>query len=264
MTEMTASPKERISVLRNSHDRLDTVLNGLEPSQLTGPSYCSDWTIAQVLSHLGSGAEIFSLITEAVVNDTEPPGREMFPSIWDAWNAKEPAQQAADYKGADEALLEQLESIDEERLAALKISMFGMDLDAATFVTMRLSEHSLHGWDIAVSLDPTLRLAPEAAAILVDSFAQRAPMAAKPTGESLRVLIETTDPKRTFLLSVDEKATVEEDPDSNSRQGAGSLAIPSEALVRLVAGRLDADHTPTEVRADGVVLDQLRAVFPGF
>jgi hypothetical protein len=34
--------------------------------------------------------------------------------------------------------------------------------------------------------------------------------------------------------------------------------------VRLVYGRLDAEHTPAAVETDGVDLDQLRAVFPGF
>jgi hypothetical protein len=34
-------------------------------------------------------------------------------------------------------------------------------------------------------------------------------------------------------------------------------------LLRLVYGRLDADHTP-EVITDGIDLDRLRAVFPGF
>jgi hypothetical protein len=34
--------------------------------------------------------------------------------------------------------------------------------------------------------------------------------------------------------------------------------------VRLVYGRLDAEHTPGSVKADGVDLDVLRSVFPGF
>jgi hypothetical protein len=37
----------------------------------------------------------------------------------------------------------------------------------------------------------------------------------------------------------------------------------AEAFIRLVYGRLDADHTPRSVRADGVDLGTLRATFPG-
>ena len=42
-----------------------------------------------------------------------------------------------------------------------------------------------------------------------------------------------------------------------------TLHLPAEAFVRLVYGRLDADHTPHRVQADGLDLDDLRKVFPG-
>ena len=44
---------------------------------------------------------------------------------------------------------------------------------------------------------------------------------------------------------------------------APSLTPPTEALVRLVYGRLDPEHPPASVSAEGVDLDLLRAVFPG-
>jgi hypothetical protein len=43
----------------------------------------------------------------------------------------------------------------------------------------------------------------------------------------------------------------------------GQLTIPAEAFIRLLAGRLDPDHTPA-VTATGVGLDRLRRMFPGF
>ena len=59
---MEASPGPWISALRHSHDRLRASVEPLGPDQLTQRSYPSEWTIAQVLSHLGSQAEIFGLI----------------------------------------------------------------------------------------------------------------------------------------------------------------------------------------------------------
>jgi hypothetical protein len=41
------------------------------------------------------------------------------------------------------------------------------------------------------------------------------------------------------------------------------LTLPGEAFVRLIYGRLDADHTPAPIDAEGVDLDDLRAAFPG-
>ena len=61
---MEASADPWISALRHSHDRLRASVEPLSPDQLTQRSYPSEWTIAQVLSHLGSQAEIFGLMLE--------------------------------------------------------------------------------------------------------------------------------------------------------------------------------------------------------
>jgi hypothetical protein len=45
---------------------------------------------------------------------------------------------------------------------------------------------------------------------------------------------------------------------------AATVTLPAEALIRLVYGRLDPDHTPAEVSVSGVDLNALRAVFQGF
>ena len=65
IVDMEPSPGPWISALRHSHDRLRAGVEPLGPDQLTQRSYPSEWTIAQVLSHLGSQAEIFGLVLEA-------------------------------------------------------------------------------------------------------------------------------------------------------------------------------------------------------
>ena len=62
---MQTSPDPWISALRHSHDRLQALVDPLGQDQLKQRSYASEWSIAQVLSHLGSGAEIFGLFLEA-------------------------------------------------------------------------------------------------------------------------------------------------------------------------------------------------------
>lgn len=251
------------SALRGSHDRIEALLGTLDPDQLSGPSYCKDWTIAQVLSHLGSGAEIFSLMLKASLEEKDPPGPAEFPAIWDSWNSKTPETQAADFLGADEALIEQIEGLDDDRIEAFHLALFGMDLDAGTFFGMRESEHALHSWDVAVAVDPAARLSQDAVDLLVDAIAMRVERTAKPVEKPLELLIETTGPKRSFLLSVGEKATMQADPPEPDGDVA-RLEIPSEALIRLFAGRLDPDHTPEGISAVGVTLEELRVAFPGF
>src|SRR6516225_630176 len=92
----TESLDPRIAALRTSHDRLVSIAGPLTPGQLRGRGYPSEWTIAQVLSHLGSGAEIGLLTLDAGLAGAEPPSRELFPAIWDRWNNMTPDEQAAE------------------------------------------------------------------------------------------------------------------------------------------------------------------------
>ena len=100
---MQTSPEPWIGALRHSHDRLQALVGPLGQDQLEQRSYASEWSIAQVLSHIGSGAEIFGLFLEAGLAGQDPPGRDAFGPIWNTWNAKDPQAQAADGLRADEA-----------------------------------------------------------------------------------------------------------------------------------------------------------------
>jgi hypothetical protein len=64
-----------------------------------------------VLSHLGSGAEIFSRYVDAGVTGGDPPAPDEFKPIWEAWNARSPEDQAARSVAASEALVTQIESL---------------------------------------------------------------------------------------------------------------------------------------------------------
>jgi len=98
---METSPDPWIGALRHSHDRLQALVEPLGQDQLEQRSYASEWSIAQVLSHLGSQAEIFGLFLAAGLAGQDPPGREEFMPIWDSWNAKDPQAQASDALRAD-------------------------------------------------------------------------------------------------------------------------------------------------------------------
>jgi uncharacterized protein (TIGR03083 family) len=258
-----------IKALRNSCNHLAALIDDLDVAALTGPSYCDDWTVAQVLSHLGSGAEIFSLMIEAGLAGEDPPGSDIFSPIWDAWNSKSPDLQAADCKGADEALVEQIESLDGRQLDNFHLSMFGMEVDATRLVGMRLSEHSLHSWDVEVARDPSATLAIDATTLLIDVLSARVARSAKPVGGPMTVRIETTAPPRSFLLRVDDAVSLDEGRGSanggvGADGGPANLTLPGEALLRLVSGRLDDEHLPADMSLEGVTLGELRGVFPGF
>jgi uncharacterized protein (TIGR03083 family) len=261
---MESSPAPWISALRHSHDRLRAGVQPLGPDQLVQPSYCSDWSIAQVVSHLGSQAEIFGLWLDAGLSGQDPPGREEFPPIWDRWNAKGPKEQVADGLRADQDTAARFESLGADQLARLRLQLFGMDLDAVGLARMRLSEHAMHTWDIAVALDPAAKVAPDAVTLLIDTLGQVAGRSATPDGRRRKVRVLTSEPDRQFTLQTGDAVTLTlSDDEFVPETGLSELRLPAEAFLRLAYGRLDPAHTPPTNSA-GVDLDELRALFPGF
>lgn len=250
-----------MAALRHSHDALRANVEPLDEDRLRQRSYCSDWSIAQVLSHLGSGAEIFSIFLEAGLTGTEPPGADTFPPIWQAWNERTPQAQATDALAADEALVKRLESLSPVERDTIRLQLFGMDLDADGLTRIRLGEHAVHSWDVAVALDPAATVAADAVSLLLDSLGPLIARAGQPAASAQAIHVTTSSPERAFVLETGDPVRLE--PADGANDAGPRLRLPAEALIRLVYGRLDAAHTPP-VEADGVDLDDLRRMFPGF
>jgi uncharacterized protein (TIGR03083 family) len=261
---MEQDPRVWIATLRNSHERLAALVSPLTPEQLREPAYPTEWSIAQVLSHLGSGAEIALLMLPAALGQGEPVDRDAFPPIWDVWNAKSPDDQAADGLSADEKHIRTLEQLSDDELAGISFSFFGMTLDSVGMIRLRLGEHALHTWDVAVTVDPDARVSPDAVALLIDNVPQfLAPRLGRPPNVPFRIRIRTSGPDRDYLLIASDAVSMTDWPGDGG--GADSeISMPSEALLRLAYGRLDPAHTPAEVTADEADLERLRKVFPGF
>ena len=264
---MESDPRKWIATLRNSHERLAALVRPLSPEQLRERSFCSDWSIAQVLSHLGSGAEIALLMLPGALGDTEPVSRDAFQPVWDTWNAKSPDDQAADALASDEKHVSTLEQLSDADLGRVKLPFFGMDLDSVGMIRLRLGEHALHTWDVAVTRDSDATVSPDAAALLIDNVPQfLAPRLGKPQERPFAARIRTTGPDRDYLLTAAEAVSMTDWPgDGDTGAAAASeISMPAEALLRASYGRLDADHTPAQTQAAPADLDRLRKIFPGF
>src|ERR1700722_14345970 len=159
-----------VSALRASVDRLHGLASGLDDDQLASPSYCDDWTIAQVLSHLGSGAVIARRGLQDVMAGTATPD-DFNQSVWDEWNAKTPRAQADEALVADAALVEAYEAVPEVERGSLTFSLEPLSLGFDEMAGMRLNEHAFHSWDIAVALDDDAVVPEDAAALVVDNLA---------------------------------------------------------------------------------------------
>ena len=261
---MEPSPQVLIAALRHSHERLASLVRAVSEDFLTSRSYCTDWSVAQVLSHLGSGAEIALMMLESALSG-EPMDREAFAPIWDTWNAKTPAQQAADCLPADEAHISRLEGLTGAELDSINVDFFGMQLDAAGVVRLRLSEHAVHTWDVAAAIDPEAVVAPDAVALLTGHLPWLAERTGRPGDQPLRVRLRGSNPDLDLLLEVADKVTLAPWQAEGTGPVDGEIGMSTEGLLRLFYGRLDAGHTPpATVTGAPALLDQLRAVFPGY
>jgi uncharacterized protein (TIGR03083 family) len=248
-----------VRAVRASHDRLAGIVAGLDAEGLRAQSYCTEWSVADVLSHLGSGAEIFSLYVDAGVTGGDPPSAEDFKPIWETWNARSPEEQAAQSTAANEAFVSRVEGLTPEQRAAFHVTMFGrMPMDMTSVLGMRLAEHAMHTWDIAVVLHPAAPVAPDAVDLLVDGLPRLAGFMGKKAPAPVAVAVTTTGPERAFTLDT---GGVTLAPAGADDATTASVSLPAESLIRLVYGRAGDEAGLT---ASGVTLTELKSVFPGF
>ena len=262
MTSALETAHAYIAALRASHDRVTSLVSDLDVAGIEAPSYDTEWSIGQVLSHLGSQSQIFELFLEAGLGEHPVPGNEVFPPIWDVWNAKSPLEWRVDCLAAYDVEVAKYESLDDATIEAFRISMFGMDLDLTGLLRMRLGEHAVHAWDIAVALDPTATVRSDAVDLLLDGLGSTAARGGRPQGESFRVRVGTTEPQRDLVVVVGDAVSIV--PAEADDSYDGSVDLPAEAFLRLVYGRLDREHAPAHAESGSRGVADLRSVFPGF
>jgi hypothetical protein len=270
-----ADPAVWISELRASQRRQADLVARLAPEELRRPSFDREWTVAQLLSHMGSGAEITRRRLDLALAGGTSYERADAEKVWDRWNAMPPEQQAAEMLESDRALVDAFEGLDERTRRELRIPFVGDVVhDVATAAAFRLNEHALHSWDTAVTFDPGAMVAPDSVPLLLDNHLVAAPdwmvarmtsggtaasVAAKLDGRPL--LVRTTDPERWIAIELAGDPSVR----AVTPGDRPDLVIPAEAFLRLAHGRLDPLHTPTDIEVEPpLTLDDLRATFPGY
>ena len=106
-TEPDPHGEAHLQALAASVRRLRSVVEPLAEQDLTAGAYPSEWSIADVLSHLGSGAVITQRRLEDALSGQETP-QDHAPSVWQDWNARTPTQQRTAALEADADLLARL------------------------------------------------------------------------------------------------------------------------------------------------------------
>jgi len=257
---MTQLVDRTVTALRAEHDRLAGLVRTLTDDQLATTSGASDWTVAQALSHLGSGAEIGRAPIARAAGETVEA--EDNPTIWARWDASAPRAQAEGFLEHNGRWLELVEALTPEQRSSLTVDLGFLPepVPLVTALGMRLSEVANHSWDVRVAFDPDAGVAAGSAEVLVD-------LLTGPLGFMLGFLAKPAEVAAPVSVAVpggglviDDAVTVADHLEAPSATFTGS----PEAFVRLVSGRLKAPYDQGVTVEGSVTLDDLRRVFPGF
>lgn len=250
--------------LRQEHDALAGLVRGLDQQALSGPSGAAEWSIAQVLSHLGSGAEI-TLRRLADARSGEAASVGFSPSVWARWNGMTAPAQRDQFIERDGELVHQLESLSPRMRSDLLLPA-GFRPGAVSltaFAGFRFMEVVMHSWDVRAGLDASASLLPESAELLprqlTTEMSELVAMAGATDGT--RKIIRLAVGKSALTLEIAAATRLLDQPAEPTARFLGGL----EAFLRLMNGRLRPQYTPAGVKVTGNTdLDELRSVFPGY
>src|SRR3954453_21068168 len=197
---MTERADETIKALRSGHDDLAALVRGFTADDLARPSGASKWDVSQVLSHLGSGAEISLASLEGALEGTGTPGGEFNQSVWARWDAMSREERAENFLTADAALVARYEGLDAQTRQNLRIDIgfLPAPVDVAGAGGLRLTEVTYHVWDVKVAFDPAATLASEGVPLLFDQVGMLIRFLGRPAeldGRPVRVAARTTSPE---------------------------------------------------------------------
>jgi uncharacterized protein (TIGR03083 family) len=259
-----------IAALRSNHDELAARVREFDEQDLARQSGSSQWDVAHVLSHLGSGAEIGLATLQKGLAGQPGPDQDYNQSVWDRWSGMSPQEKAKGFLRAGEQLVTGYENLDAAARQGLHVKMAFLPFpaDVALMSGMRLNEATLHGWDVRVALDPHATLNIQEVDVALEQLTGplnfMVGFLGKPealSGTHVTLRVETTDPRRVLSLVLGPTISLSDQPADSE----DVLTAPAEALLRLLGGRLDQAHTPENltITSDVVTLDQLRRIFPG-
>lgn len=268
---LAGRPERRVlQLLRDAHERLADRSAALGPDDIDTRSFCTEWSIAQVFSHLGSGAELGVMALAAARDRQAPPDPSL---VWNRWDTKAPRDMVADFVPADDGYVDALDEAIEaaEGGQALLVPIDGRPWPLELVMTARLVELALHEWDVAVIEDPGVEVDADAAAWTLATFPLEVAAQAAATTVAVRltpliVAIEICDPwDRLALELLPSGARLTR----TSRPVEGADAVltltSAAAWMRLISGRWrhEIDDAPARITGELSVGD-LYQLFPGF
>jgi uncharacterized protein (TIGR03083 family) len=166
MAVTEANPYAQIkSYERGEFDRLGRYLEALDAGGWVEQSYCTDWLVYQVVSHIGSGSRIGRMRLEAWASGGPPATREVMQSVWGLFDSLRPEQMLGVYSEAVQEYLA-AEAATPDAAGLQDVEGYAGKRPMYAYQLGRVWELACHSWDVYVARDPKARFHPEAVSLL--------------------------------------------------------------------------------------------------
>lgn len=183
----------RLPVLHAEAERLTRYLTALPPEAWSQPSACARWQVADVVAHLTTMGHGFAdRLARGLQGDcSAPPGlppvsahdedrfAELIAQRSVAERERLGAQLLPTFIAGNEALHQQLATVGPREWETLCYHPPG-PITVHDMVRIRLTELTMHGWDIRAPFDPDFHLAPENIPVLLETVSRAVRRAFRP------------------------------------------------------------------------------------
>lgn len=255
----TVEMKGMVDLVNLESDRLADFLTGLNDQAWSLNSACEGWTVGDVVGHLTSGAESWAAnATRAVAGDADPPPGQQFLATGErgshliSQTAISARQQMGPnlltgYTTGYSKLRQVLSSLGPEDWDKPCFHRRGQ-MPLQDFVSLRVQELAVHGWDIRSSQDKSAELWEESLPVLVAKVPRWLRTAFRPGLElptPIRFRFDVSGPVPVhedvlvtgdgFQVEKSVEASGENQPDVTFKCNTGSYIL-------LIYGRLDVEE----------------------
>ena len=218
MSDPTAN---RLDVLRSSVARLRALVEPLDAAQLRASAYPAEWNVADVLSHIGSSTVIMQAGIDDEPRRTSDGCRVRGDRVGhlEREGARGAGRRRARSRTARSSIASTRSTPRSGRAVSVSLGpmMFGFD----EVVGLRVNEHLVHTWDVAVTFDPAATLPADGTATMIDNLGIVGRFWGKPIGVEHAVHVHTTAPERDFVIMLGMDAVTME-PTTRARRGRTS------------------------------------------
>jgi uncharacterized protein (TIGR03083 family) len=222
------------SLDRREMDRLGAHLAQLDDEGWREQSYCVEWRVYQVVSHLASGMLLGSLALAQWLDGGPPVSQEQRQRIWAHFDALAPEQMHGEFRAALQDYYAQLDALP-STAGQTEVETFLGTRPVQDMLALRLHEVVLHTWDVLVARDRSARIPADTVELLRPVQLQLRSLRTPALLAGKRVRLRTSDGQWQGLLDFGgDKPAVMEDP---AAEADLTVEAPGEELCRLLSGR---------------------------